>query len=139
MSKFIKLSFLIVFIFLTIGCSSDDSSESNPINPPEWIIGTWQNDVESTFDNKYIFSVNNIIVESLDGTQVNYSEQIMSPDYDINEITNSNSEYAFKLSYPTSSTSLSDINFSFVFISNTQLIFSRSSSLDFYSSTYTKQ
>jgi hypothetical protein len=91
MKKLITLSIL----FLTIiSCSSDDDdvasqNESNFINPPEWIIGTWLDESEPVFDQigGFQFTTNNLISLSADGNVLYNLKESLQESVDLSVIT----------------------------------------------------
>ena len=61
-----KLFFLLSFIFIFQSCSSDENTDkqSSPINPPEWLIGTWvtyYDKEHKEIKDKFIITTNDIV------------------------------------------------------------------------------
>jgi hypothetical protein len=92
MKKLITLSIL----FLTIiSCSSDDDddvaiqNESNFINPPEWIIGTWLDESEpvSAQIGGFQFTTNNLIFLAADGNVLSNLKEGLQESVDFGVIT----------------------------------------------------
>ncbi|MGY5848115.1 hypothetical protein ACW6QP_11950 [Salegentibacter sp. HM20] len=54
---------IILLILMTIGCSADnENNESNIINPPAWLHGTWLVEGSTTGDNGVKFTSNDVIL-----------------------------------------------------------------------------
>lgn len=66
--KTIQYLFLVLGLML-IGCSEENEEDSKievNLNPPEWIIGEWEEESSSSPDSRWLFTVNNAIWKSGD-------------------------------------------------------------------------
>ncbi len=67
-----KIFFILLSVTLVLSCSSDDdesSNSSNFINPPDWILGTWQDvsDPEWSRSGGFQFTNDNLLELNTDG------------------------------------------------------------------------
>ncbi len=70
-----KIFFILLSVSLVLSCSSDDDESSSPssfINPPDWILGTWQDmsDPEWARSGGFQFTNDNLIDLNTDGDVV---------------------------------------------------------------------
>ncbi len=94
----LRTATIIVLLVLFISCSSDDSNSksSSSINPPSWIIGTWQNDDLGGLTYGFKFAKDDICLMNLNMTTC--FKEILKLDagsgvYDINEEITDNSYF----------------------------------------------
>jgi hypothetical protein len=87
----------LVFLLFLTSCSSDDTDNSF-LNPPSWLIGTWEINSETDGITEFVFTRNNITHEKQNGLTLDYTEHYTN-DFGstIEELTISNSEYSYKL------------------------------------------
>lgn len=110
--------FIIIYISIlfNISCTKDDDvATSSSFNPPNWILGTWQdkNEPEWSQIGGFKFTKNSIIDLDINGSEIiNYSESLKtglnSGIINIEEITTSNS---YQVKVITSGVSSLNYNF----------------------------
>ena len=92
-----KKTFAFILLIILQSCSNDDSSTNNKaINPPQWLLGTWLEEVdEEPINNGARFTNNNVFLISSNG-EISIKE-ISDPD-SIIEDTIANDTYKIVIS-----------------------------------------
>ncbi len=93
-----KKSLTLIFILILISCDNSNSTDNSTFNPPNWLLGTWNNELETAFLKTYIISNDNVVLINQEDQETNYSELIENdPNRTLVEIENSNSIYKYKI------------------------------------------
>ncbi len=135
-------NYIYITIFLTlISCQNDDTNiDNSSFNPPDWLIGTWDNSYETAFLKTYIITNNNVILEYQNNDLLDYTEFInKSSDNTLieHEITENKYRYTIRNKLPDGE--ISDYEVSFVKVSNNELKLYITIPTSMTSSTYYKR
>ena len=69
----IKKLLPLIFTLTLFSCDNSDSIDNSIFNPPNWLLGTWNNELETAFLKTYIISNNNVVLINQDNQETNYS------------------------------------------------------------------
>ena len=98
-----KNLFLLLLCILTISCSKDDSHYVNPITPPAWLQGTWEDENSENQGPGFEITADDIIV--LSGSSRISQKDHLKSNHDssismgISEISNEG-VYSLEFNYP---------------------------------------
>lgn len=99
-----KISLVVLCVvtigLLTNGCTKNDTNNST-FNPPDWIIGTWDNKSEQAFLSTYIFTEDNALLVNINGETTDYTKSFANSEATVTEpiITEETYKYIVKHSF----------------------------------------
>ncbi|MCP9201287.1 hypothetical protein MKO06_15360 [Gramella sp. GC03-9] len=111
---------LLCLCILTISCSKDDETYVNPINPPAWLLGTWQADTYEDSRTGFEITEDDIIVLSGSGeiSQKDHLKSMHDSSVSMGILEINNEEhFRLELNYPEGNT----VMFSFSKIDDQQI------------------
>ena len=118
---------LLLLSLIVLSCSKDDDSPSNTsgdnlFNPPEWIHGTWKNEINSNSYISYKFSDSNVVqttVLSNNNSTVDY-KMVYSNDFTIVTEDTTVTSYSYTIAIDSSEIT-SETTIQFKKVSETQI------------------
>lgn len=112
-----------ILILMLFACSTDDSIDSVTFNPPNWLIGVWDNESETAFLKTYIITDDAVILINQGGQNTNYSELIENDPYrTLIELEISNTVYKYNIIIDIPESLSSDYIVTFNKITDTDLL-----------------
>ena len=115
-----KILILLCVCILTISCSKDDETYVNPINPPAWLLGTWEADTSEDSRTGFEITEDDIIVltDSSEKSQKDHLKSMHDSSVSMGILEINNEEhFLLELNYPEGNS----VKFSFSKIDEQQI------------------